>query len=196
MTSPFQTSTDERARRLVHAAFGLPAFLLLVWPSWVVLTVVFVAIVTNVVVLPRLAVSRRWFRSGEGLTGGIVLYPVAVAIVIIVFRHAPLVAMSGWLSLSFGDSAASWIGRRFPLARCPWNRVKSIGGSLAFVIAATLAVFLAARLSGLDTTSAIQHAFVCAAAGAALESLPLRLNDNLVIAIGVALVAWLFQGRP
>ena len=78
---------DERARKLVHIAFGFCALTLryLSWPQAALLATA--ALVFNVFVLQRVAghLFRRRDQS-QGGDAGIILYPAAVLALVLVFH--------------------------------------------------------------------------------------------------------------
>ena len=82
--------------------------------------------------------------------------------------------------LALGDSSASLLGKRFGRNRIPFNRGKSVEGSIIGLIIA----FLGALLF-VDPITAL----VGAAVGILIEALPLPLDDNLLIplAAGVSM---------
>jgi dolichol kinase len=82
---------------------------------------------------------------------------------------------------SLGDSSASLVGKRFGSVRIPYNRGKSVEGLLS----GTLFAFLGAIVFVNPVTAAVG-----ALAGMLVESLPLPLDDNLLVplAAGVAML--------
>lgn len=99
-------------------------------------------------------------------------------------------ALAGWLfpldvavpvlcAALIADAAAALVGRRF--GRHAWGaHGRTIEGSAAFVASA------AAVLIGFDTTALSLSG--AALAGAVLEALPLPLNDNIVVPLGMGAV--------
>src|SRR5688500_2649296 len=103
-------ATNEVLRKSLHIAFGFGAFALK-WLSWEVAAMVCVAaIVSNWLVLHRL-VGRGVSRHERGYDEGIVFYPVAVLLLILVFRHQLHFAAIGWALLAFGDGVATLAGK-------------------------------------------------------------------------------------
>jgi uncharacterized protein (TIGR00297 family) len=183
----------ELARKLVHMAVGGIAFAVRPLGFWGSIACAVTAILHNLVVFPLYGGKRLW-RSHEAERGqalGIVLYPVAVLLLLLVFRNRLEVAAAAWGILAFGDGMASLvgmsIGRSNPL---PWNPKKSWAGTLAYALfgglgAAILLVWTAPGRYSL--TFAIAIAFVAALVAALFESQAQGLDDNL----GVPLVAGL-----
>lgn len=161
------------------------------------------ATVLNAFVLPRTAFGRSMAREGERF-GGLVTYPLAVTLLFLLFQ--PSVAAGAWAILALGDPAAAWVGGRMKGSpRIPWNGRKSVAGSAAFALvgaAGAVAVVLLlgqgpAAVSGdgaeraraaADLTSTALVAWSAAGVvGALAESLPLRIDDNLPVALAAAM---------
>ena len=179
-------STNEVLRKSLHIAFGFGAFALK-WLSWEVAALVcVVAIVSNRLVLHRL-VGRGVSRDERGYDAGIVLYPVAVLLLILVFRHQLHFAAIGWALLAFGDGVATLAGKAVGGPKLPWNRDKSWAGFIAFYIAgAAMAIVVAYWLDYREPVVVL----IAALAAAITESLALGVDDNLTVpfAASVALV--------
>ena len=113
---------------------------------------------------------------------GIALYPLVVLLLIFTFQRNLQIAAAGWGYLAFGDGFASIVGMSVGGARLPWNPKKSVSGSLGYVVfgflgAAFLYGFVAARVpSGWELGCLVAAAL----AGAAVESLPSELDDNVL----------------
>ena len=184
-------------RSVTHVVMGGLAFTLfyLSWPAALLLALV--ALFINAEVLPHTQWGSRLWREGERPgRGGIVMYPFAVAVMVLVFRDDSLPAAGGWAAMAFGDGCAGLIGRRFRGAPLRWSPEKSWGGLVAFVVGGGLAIALVFLQHGIAPGTALGLALVAAVAGAVLESLPVRFpDDNLRVAWGVALVILLLP-RP
>lgn len=175
-------ATNETLRKSLHIAFGFAAFALK-WLSWEVAALVcVVAIISNWLVLHRL-VGKRVARDVRGFDAGIVLYPIAVLLLILVFRHQLVYAAIGWVMLAFGDGVATLAGKSVPLARLPWHRDKSWGGLLSFVVAGAAGGLAVSYWLGTPMPwTVLLTAIVCAV----VESLPLRVDDNLTVPFAAA----------
>ena len=172
-------NTNELLRKTLHIGFGILAISLKYLPWRIAALVAAAAVLVNWAVLHRL-VGKRVARHERGWDWGIVLYPAAVLALILIFNWHIEIAAVAWVIMAFGDGFATLIGRAVPLARLPWNGDKSIGGSLAFLVCGGAAAFAIARLFGGPSHHAIAIA-VAVVAAAIAESLPLRLNDNVVV---------------
>jgi uncharacterized protein (TIGR00297 family) len=185
-------SAVELARKVVHMGVGLLAFALR-WlgPFWGAMCALG-ACLFNLLLLPRIGGRRLW-RSAEldsGRSLGIVLYPVAVLLLILVFYRRLEVAAAAWGILAFGDGTASVAGMALGRRKLPWNPKKSWIGSLAYWVfgtAAAAALLLWTVPGRYEWGFALAVAAAATLVAAALESLPQGLDDN----IGVPLVTGL-----
>jgi uncharacterized protein (TIGR00297 family) len=190
----------ELARKVTHMGVGLIAFSLrFLGPLWSAVLAA-CALGFNLFLLPRLGGRRLW-RPAELEAGGslgIVLYPLAVLLLILVFWRRLEVAAAAWGILAFGDGMASVAGMTLGRSKLPWNPRKSWVGSLAYVVCGAMAAGVllvwTAPVQGRDYLEnngwafALAAGFAAALLAAALESLPQGLDDNL----GVPLVSGLF----
>ncbi|HET7711728.1 MAG TPA: DUF92 domain-containing protein [Thermoanaerobaculia bacterium] len=181
--------THEVLRKSLHIAGGLFAVTLR-WLSWeVAAAVAAFATVANMAVLHRLA-GRRVARHPRGYDFGIVAYPFAVMVLILLFRNRLEIAGTAWAILAFGDGFATLAGRFVRGPRLPWHPEKSWSGLAAFLVfgfVAGQAIFVA--LQTIPTrlpVAAIVAAAVIAAAVA--ETLPTRIDDNLTVPFASAFI--------
>jgi uncharacterized protein (TIGR00297 family) len=152
----------------------------------------------NLYVLPRLGGGRllRAHEPRRALHSGIVLYPLTLGLLVLALPDRLDIVAAAWGILAFGDGMATLVGRRVPLARLPWNPEKSLGGSLAFVIVGGAAgAFLCwwcrpALVPPPYLWFSVGAPLVAAVAAAAVETLPVRLNDNLSVPVSAAGVLW------
>jgi len=218
------TVHSENARQWVHVGSGLFALLLRVttWPQAALLAAV--ALVFNVVMLPRIG-GRRLYRpldTARGFPVGILLYPFSVLLLTLIFRSRLDIVAAAWAIMAFGDGAATLVGRAttwnakpakpakqdpslgfarfagFAFHRpLPWNRDKTVAGTVAFVVCGGLAgVALAwwtrpAVVPPPSMTFTIAAPLVAAAVAALVETLPVRLDDNISVPATAAAVLWL-----
>lgn len=109
---------------------------------------------------------------------------------------SPMVCSLAVIVLGIGDPAAAFIGRRWGRTRLASGR--SLEGSLAFVVSASIAAFatLGVYYPTLGLEEMVALALVTALAGAIAELVTAGLDDNLVIplaaAAGASLVAAVF----
>jgi uncharacterized protein (TIGR00297 family) len=189
----------EGARQWVHVGSVGFALLLrwLTWPQAAALACT--AFLFNLIVLPRIG-GRRLYRPEDARRGyplGILLYPIAVLTLILIFRTRLDVAAAAWAILAFGDGMATLVGRRVEGRRLPWNAEKSIAGTAAFALAGSagaIALALWTRPS-IDPPPpfwfAVAAPMAAAIVAAFVESIPVRLDDNISVPVAAGVVLWL-----
>jgi uncharacterized protein (TIGR00297 family) len=186
------------ARKALHIAMGSLALLLryLSWRQAAALAAS--AIAFNAFVLPRLTGDRlhRDHDRRRGYAPGILLYPLSVLGLILCFPSRPDIAAAAWGIMAAGDGMAGLVGEAAGTVRVPWNPRKSLAGSAAFV------VFGALTGSGLAWWCrpalvpppylwfTIAVPIVAAVAAAAVETLPIGLDDNVSVPAAAAAVLW------
>lgn len=189
---------SEDARQLVHMAMGGFALLLRYLHWWQAVALAATAVVFNMWLLRRLTRGRlhRPSERNGALPTGIVFYPTSILLLLLLIPSRPDIVAVAWGIMAAGDGAATLVGRRWQGARIPWNREKTLGGTVAFVIAGGAA----GSFLGWWCRSAIVpppfEAFslfaplIAAIAAAAVETVPIRLDDNLSVPASAALVMW------
>ncbi len=194
------TSAEWR-RKAVHAGSGFFALTLSFLPWTVAAAAAAAAILFNGLVLPRLG-GRALLREDEteGIPSkGIVLYPIVVLALILLYRHHLAIAAAGWALLAFGDAAATVAGLALEGPRLPWNRTKSVAGTAAYLLAgaAAAALMFGATRGSMPSPHEIICLLLAAAAGAAVESLPTELDDNILPPlVGAGVLAALLPTIP
>ncbi len=177
----------EIARKAVHVGTGGFALLLrwLPWPAAALLALS--AVLFNLFVLHRLT-GRILLRDGErerSVSCGIVLYPVAVLLLILVFPNRLDLAAAAWGLLAFGDGMATVAGLALGRARLPWNREKSWCGFAAFIVAGAAASTALQEwvrpTSSWKTT--LGGCLAAAIAAALIESMPTGVDDNITVPV-------------
>jgi uncharacterized protein (TIGR00297 family) len=192
---------SETARQWVHVGSGLFALLLRVLTQPQAAALAVAALVFNIALLPRIG-GRQLYRPIDHQRGfplGIVLYPLAVLSLILLFPSRPDIAAAAWGILAFGDGFATLVGRlsAVPSGRLPWNPDKSMAGTVAFVIcggaaAVALAWWVRPSVTPLPPIAFTIGATLAAAVLAALvETIPVRLDDNISVPLTAAIVLWL-----
>ena len=120
---------------------------------------------------------------------GLWMFPLGVCIVDLFFWDVANrgAVLAGIAALSFGDPAAALVGTRWGQRRYTrWAYGRSVEGSLAFLVAAGIAVAIVAAVSG-GGPSPLRAAVGCGVAGAIAEALCPAGVDNLMIPIVVAI---------
>src|SRR5450759_2430751 len=188
---------SETARQIVHMAMGAVALLLRWIPWWQAVTLAVTALAFNLLILPRIGVNL--YRPGDRERGvhGIVWYPLAVLLLLLTFPRRLDIAAAAWGILAIGDGIATLAGRALAGPRWPWNRDKTLGGRAAFAIGGGAAgVFLAwwcrpAVVPAPAMAFTIAAPILAAVAAAFVETIPIRLDDNLSVAATAGAVMWL-----
>jgi uncharacterized protein (TIGR00297 family) len=188
---------SEDGRQLAHMAAGSAALLLRYSTWWEAAIVLGVALAFNVYGLPRLA-GGRLLRAGEPrrVHSGVVLYPLSIVLLVLALPGRLDIVAAAWGILAFGDGMATIVGRRWPHPRLPWNPDKSVTGSLAFVVfGAAAGSFLCwwcrpALIPPPYLWFSLGAPIAAAVVAAAVETLPMRLNDNLTVPVAAAGTLW------
>jgi len=190
----------EWRRRLLHMSPGLLVVLLLLiphadplgLPARLILPVVIGA--TSWFALSSEALYRR--RGEREWSTSVVSYGVITTSLLLAFPGQPEIGMAVTMIIAFGDGSATLAGLLVRGRRLPWNIAKSWAGSAAFVMCAiplaTLVYWAEARPG---VTLALASACVAPAALAAalVESLPIRVNDNICVGVVAGLTMLLTQ---
>ncbi|MFQ5767047.1 MAG: hypothetical protein ACE5ID_03580, partial [Acidobacteriota bacterium] len=184
----------EWLRKGLHISAGFLALLLRWLPPWGAWLLAAAALAGNAALLPRLtghALEREDDRL-SGVAWGILFYPLMVLFLTVVFFRRMEIAAAAWGVMAAGDGFATLLGKRFPSPRCPWNRRKSLAGSLAFLLAGGpaawgLYLFVAAGAGRHpDPVAVLVQVGVATLLAAILESLPTGIDDNLTVPLAAA----------
>ena len=187
-------------RKFVHIAIG--TFII---PTFYIFHSLYYALVPPVcfIIVNVLSYRFKIFRAMEEEDGknlGTMLFPVSFCIVMIVFwntKYEPdrVAAMLGILTMAWGDSAASIIGRNFGTHFYYFFRErKSIEGSIAMLVASYTAMIITLALVGyprLSVPGMVIVAVVTAIFGTFLEAISVRGLDNLIVPVLSSGVAFL-----
>jgi uncharacterized protein (TIGR00297 family) len=188
---------SENARQIVHMSMGAFA-LLLRWLTWgQAIALAGIALVFNLLVLP--SVARQLYRPGDQprRLHGIVFYPLAILLLLILFPHRLDIVAGAWGILAMGDGLATLVGRAAGGRRWPWNPDKTVAGSVAFFLAGgSAAAFLtwwcrSAQAPDEPLPILIGIAVTAALVAALVETIPVRLDDNLSVAVAAGVTLWL-----
>ena len=204
---------SESARQWVHIGSGLFALLLRVLVWWQAAALAAFALVFNAVALPRIG-GRRLYRpvdEARGFPLGILLYPLSVLLLILIFPSRLDIVAAAWAILALGDGTATLAGhakaarlgtnaQTAKLAKTgalPWNADKTIAGTAAFIVCGglggvALAWWVRPSIAPLPAmTFTIVAPIAAAIAAGFVESIPIRLDDNVSVPATAAAVLWL-----
>jgi len=200
----------ETKRRLLHATPGLLPFFLWTIPHDPPSSVRFLCVISGlIVVLAAIAYYQfgRVQRAAEGnrdIRGAVFGYATVVLVTMLLCPQHVEIAFAALAVLAFGDGSATLGGMLMRGRRLPWNSKKTIVGTICFVLVATPMAALiywgqahdayeTANVPHVDFRMALLGALAATVAGALVESLPMRTNDNLRVGTTAALVIVLFQ---
>src|SRR4029453_8290888 len=116
---------------------------------------------------------------------GMLLYPLSVLLLVFLFPARPDIVAAAWGIMAAGDGMATISGRGIGSPRIPWNRDKTLAGSIALWLCGGAAgAFLAwwCRPAVLPEPSiwfSIGAPFAAAAVAALAETIPIRLGQNV-----------------
>ena len=195
MSRPPRFSED--GRQLVHIAMGSVALLLRYVSAWEGIVLAGAAVAFNLFALPRIAAGL--YRPAESrlrFFSGIVLYPATLLLLLVLLPDRRDIVAAAWGILAAGDGMATLVGHRVRSARIPWNREKSVAGTVAFALfggAAGSALCWWCRGTVIPPAYpwfTIWMPLVAAVAAAAVETIPIRLDDNISVPATAAAVMW------
>lgn len=193
-----RTAYSEDARQLVHIAMGGVALLLRYLQWWQAVILAGTAVAFNMWLLRLL--TRGWLHRpselDKSIPAGIVFYPTSVLLLLLLLPSRPDIVAAAWGIMAAGDGVATLVGRRARGGRIGWNREKTWAGTLAFVVAGSAAgSFLAwwcrpALIPPPYLWFSLAAPIAGAVVAAAVETVPMRLDDNLSVPSSAALVIW------
>jgi uncharacterized protein (TIGR00297 family) len=190
------TTFSESRRQALHMSMAAFALLLRFLTWWQAAACAAAAFLFNLVALPRIGRSTL-FRADDAARGyplGILFYPLSVLVLIVAFPRRPDIAAAAWGIMACGDGAATLVGMRVKGAPIPWNPRKTVGGSTAFVVAGAMAGAALAWWNRPAVSPAPPMLFtlgapaLAAVAASGVESMRVRLDDNISVPIAAAIV--------
>jgi dolichol kinase len=183
---------DERSRQTIHVVMGL-LLCSMIWFFGIETTLYFVlsgtCIGILIVHLTLIGINLpgidklldRFERKGVMPGEGSMYYAFGVLFALGLLRSNPSSAISVILILALGDGLATYVGKCYGNHKLPWNRNKTVEGSIGFVAGASIALLV---LPIPATILAVVLATV-------VESLPIRLDDNITLPV-VSSVSYYF----
>jgi uncharacterized protein (TIGR00297 family) len=201
---------SETQRQAVHVAMAGFALTLryLTWPQAAVLAAA--AIAFNAFVLARVAPGIMRTTDVRGVrraprpaaargtrSWGVLFYPIAVFVLVLVFRERLDIVAAAWGVMAFGDGFATLVGTTAPGPRLPWNPQKSWNGLFAFIAAGSLGsvalcVWVAPSINPVPPPLYVVIVPAIATVVAAfVETMPIDLDDNLSVPAAAGSVLWI-----
>jgi len=179
---------DESARQAFHAVSNLLACLM-VWlvgiesTSYLVLawTCSCIIMLHTAMIGIRLPGSdeleRTIGRRGEILGEGSLYNALGLLFIPGILRGNSAAAIAAILIFGLGDSISTYVGSIYGRHKLPWNDKKSAEGSLGFLAGGMISLLF------LPQPAAVLAIIIAAA----IESLPIKLNDNLTVPMALSL---------
>jgi phytol kinase len=145
------------------------------------------------------AAVRAMSRSGDRreILRGPLFYGIIFVVLTLIFWKDSPIGLVALMMMCGGDGLADVVGRKSPLTRLPWNRDKSLGGSLAvffgglILSAAILWIFIYAGLFTGPFSKYLPGILLIALVGTAIESLPFKDIDNITVSLSAVLIGML-----
>jgi len=196
-----RAESPESARQIVHMTMGGFALLLRYLEWWQAAILAASALVFNWYILPKIG-GTRLYRTSEitrGFPLGILLYPLSVLLLILIFRSRLDIVAAAWGILAVGDGMATLVGHTVGGRRVPWNEQKTLAGSAAlWLMGGVAGAFLAWWCRpAIDPQPSLWFSIgaplAAALVAAAVESIPIRLDDNLSVPMSAAAVLWVLS---
>ncbi len=194
--------TSETKRKIEHIVPVVFAFLLRYLNTWQALLFAFVGILYGLF-FSKMLVKNAFREQEKGFSFGKLIYGVMVFILILLFHKTMDIVAGAWAIMSLGDGCSSLFGKAYGKKKLPWNSEKSWVGSASFVFFGGIgAAILMWWVNGNqlpihDLPGQIQTpvpwfsflipAFLASFAAAGIESLPLRINDNITVPLTAGL---------
>jgi len=176
-------------RELIHASGLLIPFIsIYLFNNLIVATLLFIAVFiysvsellrifgTNVPIISKITLWAADRSELNEFNTAPIFHALGIALSLLIFPTR--IGYAAIAVLALGDSSASLLGKRFGRNRIPFNRGKSIEGSIIGLVVA----FLGALLF-VDPITAIVGAVV----GILIEALPLPIDDNLLIPLAAGI---------
>ena len=185
---------------------GFSAFLLKYLEIWQLIGLSFSALFFIILILPK--ISKFGFRDedvSKGYPIGGVFYTFSIILSLLIF---PLyIAGAAWIIMAFGDGTSTLIGKHYGKRNLFWNKKKSYIGFVSFILFAWIGsvaiIFWLSDLSPMpwwtafeifpenhlaflfliDRGQIIITCFLTSLFCAVIESLPIKINDNLTVPI-------------
>ena len=182
---------DETPRKTIHVISNLSACVL-IWIFGIQTISYFILIGTYAgILLMHITMSKiklpgieQWIknvgREGENPGEGALYNALGILFAIGILRSDVAAAISVILILALGDGLATFVGTKYGKHKLPWNRNKSLEGTIGFVAGAMCALFI----------MPVPATIFIAVLAAFIESLPIKVNDNIALPVVTSLLCY------
>ena len=138
-------------------------------------------------------------RSGDRreILRGPLFYGIIFVLMTLIYWKTSPIGMTAVMLMCGGDGMADIIGRGIQSPKLPWNRDKSVAGSLGMLIggwaltAFILALYVAGGVFAGPFTGYLLPVTIIAVAAMLIESLPLKDVDNITVTLAAVALGYL-----
>lgn len=202
---------NQLSRKIIHMGTGL--FFVLCWPLFthsssspyfaalvpLLITVQFILV--GIGIIRDQAAVESMSRSGDRreILRGPLYYGIVFVLLTALYWYETPTGIVALMLMSGGDGLADVLGRRFGRTPLPWNKAKTLMGSLGMFlggwlfVAGVLAVYVSLGLFPQPWNSYLPGVTLVAFAGTLVESLPFKDIDNLTIPLTAIIFSPLFH---
>lgn len=179
-------------RQFFHMAIIFVAILFKFIGKWeaILLFLLASSISSLFVMYPR--ISRKIHRSYEKTPDERLLpvFTYTFSIILLIYFLPLYIAVAAWCALAIGDAVSTVFGTRYGKKKLKWNFKKSYAGTSAFFIFTFIGMVFFTWWFRPDFAiiNILLFSLIGSFAGAIIESLPLRLEDNMTVPLGTAIV--------
>ncbi|MFQ5887950.1 MAG: diacylglycerol/polyprenol kinase family protein [Candidatus Hydrothermarchaeales archaeon] len=177
----------ETKRQLIHAS-GLIFSFYILWAGWLLSILTIGTILIGVILISecykrniKIPLASKLIDSAERPdvvderpAKGAILFLVGSLTALVLFGSNLKIVSASIIILALGDSASTLSGKNFGRHKIPYNKVKSLEGSVAGFVFALIGaqVFVKMPIAILGAFTAIL-----------IESLPITIDDNITIPV-------------
>jgi len=198
------------SRKLIHILTG-PLFVLCwllypdVWYSrWLAALVPFAITaqfaLIGLGVIKDEASVKAMSRTGDRreILRGPLFYGIVFVVMTLVYWKSSPIGMLALMLMCGGDGLADIMGRGIRSAKLPWNKGKSVAGSLGMLFggwalaAFILLIFVLAGVFPSPFSAYLLPITIIALVGTLVESLPLKDVDNITVTLAAVLLGYFF----
>lgn len=191
---------NEDKRQLIHLSMVGFALLFRWLTPWQALGCALLALLFNLFLVRKLMPEiYRISEHKKGYSLGINIYPLVILILIFVFgiviKGNMYIVAGAWAILAFGDSWSNIIGRRVGKRKLYWNPTKSYVGLVAFILSSIIGsgFFLWWVKPMISTRELVNLAVSGSVICGILETLPIKIDDNILVGLGAGITLFLLS---